>query len=58
MKQTSERAATLSEVKELLKQQEKDYAEGGKELLYEQKRAKEHADKFAKLTVKQARELS
>ena len=58
MKQISERPVTISEVKEILKQEEKDYAEAGKEMLYEQKRAKEHADKFAKITVKQAKELS
>lgn len=58
MKQTAERPITISEVKETLKQQEKDYSEEGKEMLYEQKRSKEHADIFAKITLKQAKELS
>lgn len=58
MKLISERPITLSEVREVLKQQEKEYAEDGKEPLYEQKRAKEHAEKFAKLILKQAKELA
>jgi len=58
MKQISERVITISEVKDVLKQQEKEYADDSKEPLYEQKRAKEHADKFAKLSVKQAKEMS
>jgi DNA-directed RNA polymerase subunit F len=57
MKQTSERPVTLSEVQEVLKEQEKEYAEAGKELIYEQKKSKEYADKFVKLTVKQAKEM-
>ena len=57
MKQISEKPATLSEVKKIVKEQEKEYSEDEKETLYEQKRAKEHAGHFAKLTVKQAKEL-
>ncbi|MDD5111428.1 MAG: RNA polymerase Rpb4 family protein [Candidatus Altiarchaeota archaeon] len=57
MKQLSERYVTLSEVKEILEKQEKQYAKEGKEMLYEQKRAKEHSEKFAKLPARQAREL-
>jgi len=58
MKLISEKCATLSEVKDILKKQEKEYAEEGKEMLYEQKRAKEHATTFSKLTAKQSRELA
>ncbi|MFH1125922.1 MAG: RNA polymerase Rpb4 family protein [Candidatus Altiarchaeota archaeon] len=58
MKQISERPVTLAEVREVLKQQEKEYADQNKEPLYEQKRAREHSEKFAKLTPKQAKELS
>jgi len=57
MKQTSERPVTLSEVKEVLAAQEKEYVDAGKEPIYEQKRSKEYADKFVKLTLKQAKEL-
>jgi len=52
-----ERCITLSEVRNILRKKEKEYKEEGKELLYEQKRALEHADKYAKLSVKDSKEL-
>lgn len=47
------RPITISEVKNILKKVEKDR----KEMLYEQKIALEHAQKFARLSVKKAEEL-
>jgi DNA-directed RNA polymerase subunit F len=47
------RPVTLAEVKNILKNIEKDR----KELLYEQKIALEHANKFAKLSEKKAKDL-
>ena len=44
---------SLSEVKNMLKKIEKER----KELIYEQRIALEHAQKFAKLTVKQTKDL-
>ncbi|HHQ45485.1 MAG TPA: RNA polymerase Rpb4 [Candidatus Altiarchaeales archaeon] len=51
------RPAALSEVAEILAEKEKAYSEKGLELLYEQKKALEHARRFEKLPVKQCREL-
>ena len=52
-----EKPISLSEVNEILKKKEKAYSEYGLELGYEQKKALDHASKFAKLGVKDAREL-
>ena len=49
----SARIVTISEVKNILKKIEKDR----KELIYEQRIALEHAQKFAKLSVKQTKDL-
>lgn len=52
-----EKPVTISEVAEILSEKEKKYAKNEIELLYEQKKALEHAHKFKKLEAKQAREL-
>ena len=49
----SGRPVSLSEVKNMLKKIEKER----KELIYEQRIALEHAQKFAKLSVKQTKDL-
>ncbi len=57
MKITSDRYVSLPEVKKLLGDKEKRYTGEGKELLYEQRRALEHSQKYAKLKMEDAREL-
>ena len=49
----TEKIITLSEVKNILKKVEKDR----KELIYEQRIALEHAQKFVQLSVKQTKDL-
>jgi DNA-directed RNA polymerase subunit F len=49
----TEKIVTLSEVKNILKKIEKDR----KELIYEQRIALEHAQKFVKISVKQTKDL-
>jgi DNA-directed RNA polymerase subunit F len=58
MKAVSETPVTLSEVADILSKKEKEYKAEGKEMLYEQKRALEHARNNVKLNPKQARELA
>jgi len=43
---------TLTEVSNILKKKDKEYAEWEEELRYEQKRSLEHASKFKKVTLK------
>lgn len=57
MKIKSENPITLAEVKDILKQKQKRYEEEEKELWYEQKRALEHAQKSAKLSLKDSKKL-
>jgi len=52
-----EKPVSISEVNEILKKKEKDYVDAGLELGYEQKKAFEHAAKFSKIGVKDAKEL-
>jgi DNA-directed RNA polymerase subunit F len=52
-----ERPISLSEVSSILKGKEDAYVGAGGELLYEQKRALEHATKFAKISEKDAKEM-
>lgn len=52
-----ERAVTLAEVKVILEKTDKEYKAEEKEFLYEQKRALDHAKKYAKLGLNDAREL-
>jgi len=58
MKVISEDPVTLAEVSAILKKKEKDYASREVELLYEQRRAYEHANKFAKISKKDASEMA
>lgn len=58
MKSVAETPITLSEVAEILSKKEKEYKAESKEMLYEQKRALEHARTQVKLTPKQAKELA
>lgn len=57
MKVINEKYVTLSEVRDILEEKEKRYAKVKSELPYEQKRALEHARKYAKLGHKDAAEL-
>jgi len=57
MKVINERYASLPEVKKILEDKEKRYSKEGKELLYEQRRALEHSRRYAKLNIKDVREL-
>lgn len=57
MKIIDERHVALAEVKKILEDKEKKYVKEGKELLYEQKRALEHARRYAKLEVKDVEDL-
>lgn len=52
-----ERFVTLAEVKSILEAKEKRYAKEKLELPYEQRRALEHARKYAKLSTKDAAEM-
>ncbi len=54
----SSRPAALTEVKNMLRQREKEITEEDEELYYEQKRALEHANKFAKLNLKDTKNLT
>lgn len=47
----------LPEIAQILKAKEKAYAERGIELLYEQRRALEHALKFSQVSVKDANDM-
>ncbi|MCX6695027.1 MAG: RNA polymerase Rpb4 family protein [Candidatus Altiarchaeota archaeon] len=53
-----EKPISVPEVNEILKRKEKEYADSGLELGYEQKKALEHAMKFSKISVKDAKELA
>ncbi|MFH1055338.1 MAG: RNA polymerase Rpb4 family protein [Candidatus Altiarchaeota archaeon] len=53
-----EKPVALTDVSAILKEKDKDYTERGTELTYEQKRAFEHAQKFSKVSVKDAQEMS
>jgi DNA-directed RNA polymerase subunit F len=53
-----EKPVSLLEVADILTGKEKKYSEGGVDLLYEQKRALEHAKKFSKISSKDAREMA
>jgi DNA-directed RNA polymerase subunit F len=52
-----ERPISLPEVSSILKEKEDAYVGAGGELLYEQKRALEHAMKFAKIGEKDAKDM-
>lgn len=52
-----EELLTLAEIKEVLDKIEEERAKAGKELRYEQKRAVEHAKKFARLSSKDAKKM-
>jgi len=54
----SERIVALAEVKNILKEKKKEYADEEKEQFYEQKRALDHATKAAKLNAKDATKLT
>ena len=58
MKTIDERSITIAEVESILKRKDKEYADEGKDLLYEQKRALDYVKKFSKLKLKEAIELS
>jgi len=51
------RHISLAEVKKILKDKEKKYSNEGKELLYEQRRALEHSQRYAKLKIKDIKGL-
>jgi len=53
----AEKSVSLPEVAEILKSKEKQYAEAEVELLYEQRRALEHAVKFSKSSSKDAKAM-
>jgi len=53
-----ETPVSLPEVTEILKAKEADYKEAGIELLYEQRKALDHALKFSKISEKDAKELT
>ncbi len=53
-----ERPVSLPEVSDILKAKEKEYADAGIELLYEQRRALDHAAKFNKVSIKDAGEMT
>lgn len=57
MKVINERYISLAEVKKILKDKEKKYPKEEKELLYEQRRALEHSQRYAKLKIKDVRGL-
>jgi DNA-directed RNA polymerase subunit F len=54
----NEKLLTLAEVKNVLVNIQKKRANEGRELRYEQRRAIEHAKKFAKTSAKSAKELA
>lgn len=53
-----EKPITLAEVRGILREAKKFYKEDEQEVLYEVKKALEHANKFSKLTKTQANKLS
>jgi len=53
-----EKPVSLPEVAAVMKEKEEIYVGAGGELLYEQKRALEHAAKFAKIGEKDAKEMA
>lgn len=53
-----ERPVTLPEVSAVLKERDEAYKAAGAELLYEQKKALEHAEKFSKIASKDAQEMA
>ncbi|MBN2250942.1 MAG: hypothetical protein JW724_02555 [Candidatus Altiarchaeota archaeon] len=53
----AERSIPLAEVKSILKEKKKEYSAEEKEQFYEQKRALDHANKAAKLKLKDAKKL-
>ncbi|MEA1924924.1 MAG: RNA polymerase Rpb4 family protein [Candidatus Altiarchaeota archaeon] len=57
MKIIDERYIPLVEVKEILGKKERDYQEEEKEMLYEQKRALDHARRATKLESKDVKEM-
>ncbi|HEX54668.1 MAG: hypothetical protein DRO90_01985 [Candidatus Altiarchaeales archaeon] len=57
MKILKERFVPIAEVKSILEKKEREYKRENNELLYEQKRALEHARKYSKLSLKDSREL-
>ncbi len=57
MKLVNERFVSLAEVKDILRKRDKECKAEGKELLYEQKKALEHADSSVKLSLKDTKEL-
>ncbi len=58
MKIINEKYVSLAEVKKTLKGRESKYAKEKKELLYEQRRALEHSQRYAKLKTKDVNELT
>ncbi|MBD3261139.1 MAG: hypothetical protein GF334_05570 [Candidatus Altiarchaeales archaeon] len=57
MEQLNEKPVTLAHVAEVLTKKEKEYEKMGGELLYEQRKAFEHAKRFHKLNVGDAEKL-
>lgn len=57
MEVLKERNVSLPEVKSILEKKKREYAEKNQELIYEQRRALEHARKYAKLSLKDAEDL-
>ncbi|MBU0762369.1 MAG: RNA polymerase Rpb4 family protein [Candidatus Altiarchaeota archaeon] len=49
---------TLTEVQTILKAKEKQYSKADVELRFEQRRSLEHAQKFAKVSVKDAKDMA
>lgn len=52
-----EKYLPLAEVRRILEEKEKLYSKDGKDMLYEQRRALEHAQKSAKISLKDTEEL-
>ena len=57
MKTLDERPVTLTEVKAILQAYEKEAKKDDREMLYEQAKSKDYADKFAVLSIKDVKEL-
>jgi DNA-directed RNA polymerase subunit F len=57
MKTINEKYVSLAEVRKILEDKEKKYSKEGKELLYEQRHALEHSQKYAKLKSNDVKEL-
>jgi DNA-directed RNA polymerase subunit F len=58
MDSIEERPVSIPEVSAILANKDEAYKAGGAELLYEQKRALEHAQKFSKISVKDAQDMA